>query len=330
MSQHVFSGGSPLQRRQLMKLGLAAGAAGLIPSALNAKSPASSASQKGAKLVLLGTKGGPRVGGSRSNPANALVVDDAIYVIDMGMGVTEQFVKAGLDYKQIRGLFISHLHSDHELEFGNLVYNDWVTNSLTKPLNAYGPVGIEEMIKNYWALNKDDINTRIADEGRVDPRDLLIGHDMPFTKHVVMQDDHVRVSALPTPHKPLQNFAYRFDTPYGSVVYSGDTSFYPPLADFAKGADVLVHEVLYVPGVDALTKRVNGGEDFRNHIINAHTTTDQVGQIAAMAGVKKLVLSHFVPGDMAWITDDMWREGVAKHYKGEIVVGRDLQEVPLS
>ncbi|WP_238473869.1 MBL fold metallo-hydrolase [Altericroceibacterium spongiae] len=311
-------------------MGLAAGAASVFPQSLLAQDKAAAASDSGARLVLLGTKGGPRVGGSRSNPANALVVDDAVYVIDTGMGVSAQFVKAGLDFRKLRAIFISHMHSDHELELGNFVYNSWVTNSFTKPVDVYGPVGIEDMVRDYWALNRIDIETRIADEGRVDPRPLLHGHDMAFEKRQVMQDDKVTVSALPTPHKPLQNFAYRFDTPYGSVVYSGDTSFYPPLADFAKGADILVHEVLYEPGVDALTKRARGGEAFRAHIMNAHSTTGQVGQIAAMAGVKTLVLSHFVPGDMDWITDDMWREGAARHFQGEIIAGHDLQEIPLS
>ncbi|MXO67146.1 MBL fold metallo-hydrolase [Altererythrobacter endophyticus] len=312
----------------MLQLGLVAGVAAYAPAPLFAQSTAADAS--GAKLVLLGTKGGPRVGGTRSNPANALVVDGSIYVIDTGMGVSAQFVKAGLDFRKLKAIFISHMHSDHELEFGNFLYNNWVTNSLTNPIHAYGPKGMDEMVRDYWALNHLDIDTRIADEGRVDPRELVHGHDLQFVPQQVMQDDKVRVSALPTPHKPLHNFAYRFDTPYGSVVYSGDTSYYEPLAEFAKGADVLVHEALYVPGVDALTKRARGGEAFRNHIINAHTTTDEVGKIAQLAGVKKLVMSHFVPGDMEWITDDMWREGAARHYSGEIIVGRDLQEIPVS
>ncbi|MFC3580842.1 MBL fold metallo-hydrolase [Sphingomonas hylomeconis] len=324
-----------MNRRSLIGMGMAVSASGLLAAhgaqAMQAApvNPAVKPDSKGAKLVLLGTKGGPRVGGTRSNPANALIVDGQAYVIDTGMGVTAQIVKAGIDLGSIRAIFISHMHSDHELEFGNLVYNMWAAGALRQPVQAYGPVGLEAMAADYWRLNRLDVATRMADEGKADPAKFLLAKDFTRTAGPVMQDARVRVSAFTTPHPPLKNLAYRFDTPYGSVVYSGDTAYNPALADFARGADVLVHEVLYVPGVDALVKRANGSPAFRNHIIESHTTAEQVGQIATRAKVKKLVLSHFVPGDMDWITDAMWRDEVAKHYKGEIVVGRDLLEIPL-
>jgi ribonuclease BN (tRNA processing enzyme) len=316
-------------RRDLLRLGMTAAVVGLLPLPGMRAMQAAAAPTKGAKLVLLGTKGGPRVGGSRSNPANALIIDGNAYVIDTGMGVTAQIVKAGIGLESIRSIFISHMHSDHQLEFGNLVYNMWAAGALRTPVSAYGPAGLEAMAADYWRLNRLDVATRMEDEGRPDPSKLLVAHDIARAGGVVMQDERVKVTALNTPHPPLENFAYRFDTAYGSVVYSGDTAYNPKLADFARGADVLVHETLFVPGVDALVKRANGTPAFRNHLIESHTTAEQVGQIAQRAGVKKLVLSHFVPGDMEWITDAMWRDEAAKHYKGEIVVGRDLLEVPL-
>lgn len=332
MTEHSYN--RRANRRDLLGLGLAVTVSGLVgvrgaqavqaAQAIVAKPPA-----KGAKIVLLGTKGGPRVGGTRSNPANALVVDGQTYVIDTGMGVTAQLVKSGIDLASIQAIFISHMHSDHQLEFGNLVYNMWAAGALRQPIRAFGPAGLEAMAADYWRLNRLDVATRMADEGKPDPVKLLLAQDFARANGPVMQDKRVRVSAFTTPHPPLKNLAYRFDTAYGSVVFSGDTAFNPALADFASGADVLVHEVLYVPGVDALVKRANGTPAFRNHLIESHTTAEQVGQIAARANVKKLVLSHFVPGDMDWITDAMWRDEVAKHYKGEIVVGRDLLEIPL-
>lgn len=331
----MFSGSRNLtmDRRSLLLGGLTATAGAAMTCAaqpLFAQATAPKAMPaKGARLVLLGTKGGPRVGGTRSNPANALIVDGNAYIIDTGMGVTAQYVKAGLNLADIRAIFISHMHSDHELEFGNLVYNMWAAGALRRPVEAYGPVGIEAMAADFWRLNHMDIATRMADEGRADPATLLRAHDLKSGRGQVMSADGVTVTAFTTPHPPLDNLAYRFATPYGSVVYSGDTAYNPALADFARGVDVLVHEALYVPGVDRLVKLANGTPAFRNHLIESHTTAEQVGQIAARAGVKKLVLSHFVPGDMDWITDAMWRDEVARHYKGEIVVGRDLMEIPL-
>ncbi len=285
--------------------------------------------EKGARLVLLGTKGGPRVGGKRSNPANAIVVDGNVYIIDCGMGVTAQAVKAGLDLAKIRDIFISHMHSDHELEFGNLVYNTWVAGDLRTPINAYGPKGLAAMASDYWASNASDIQTRISDEGRTDPATLLQVHEFDRKQGLVMDDGVVKVTAFTTPHPPIMDLAYRFETPYGSIVISGDTDYNPALAEFAKDCDILVHEALYVPGVDALVKRAHQGEAFRHHLLAAHTAAEDVGKIATQARAKKLVLTHFVPGDMDWITDKMWHDAAATNYSGEIIVGHDLQSITL-
>ena len=118
--------------------------------------------------------------------------------------------------------------------------------------------------------------------------------------------------------------AYRFDTANRSVVFSGDTAPSESLIALARGADVLVHEVLYVPGLEGLAARDPGAGRLREHLIASHTPTTEVGRIAAAAGVKALVLSHFVPGDDPWITDEMWTEGIRRYFKGDVVVGRDL------
>ena len=280
------------------------------------------------RLVLLGTKGGPRVGGARSNPANLLMVGEVPYVIDCGMGVTRQLVEAKVPLTALRYIFITHHHSDHNLEYGNLVYNGWV-NGLNEPVEAFGPPGLEEMTRNYWALNRLDVDTRMADEGRSDPRRILVARDIT-EPGPVMRNEQVRVTAFRTPHPPItDNFAYRFETPDGVVVFSSDTDYNPALADFAKGADILVHEVLYEPGVDRLAARVPNAATFKKHLMDSHTTTGNVGRIAARAQPKLLVLSHFVPGDDPAITDDLWLEGVRGHYQGRVVVGRDLMEIPL-
>jgi len=110
-------------------------------------------------------------------------------------------------------------------------------------------------------------------------------------------------------------------------VISGDTAYAPELANFAKGADVLVHEVMYLPGVEALVRRLPNASRLREHLLAAHTSSEDVGRIAAQAGVKTLVLSHFVPGDDASITDEQWAQDVRKHFNGRIIVGRDLMEI---
>ena len=283
--------------------------------------------EKRTRLILLGTKGGPRVGeAGRSNPSTLILINDVPYVVDCGYGTSRQLLTAGIPLNKVRYIFITHHHSDHNLEYGALIYNAWITG-LPVQIDAYGPVGLQQMARDFFAYMKFDIDTRIVDEGRADPRKIVFTHD--FNKPgVVMQNPDVKASSCLVRHPPIkQSYAYRFDAKDRSIVISGDTAYAPELAEFAKGADVLVHEVMYLPGVEALVKRLPNAKRLREHLMAAHTLPEDVGRIAAQAGVKTLVLSHFVPGDDASITDEQWSEGARKHFNGRIIVGKDLMEI---
>lgn len=282
---------------------------------------------KSTRIVLLGTKGGPRVGESgRSNPATLLVINDVPYLIDCGYGVTKQLITAGITLDRLRYIFITHHHSDHNLEFGPLIYNTWITG-LPAQIDAYGPPGLTKMAEQFFDYQKFDIDVRIVDEGRTDPRKLVTTHEIS-KPGVVLTNNDVKVSMCVVRHPPIKDsYAYRFDAKDRSVVISGDTAYAPELGEFAKGADVLVHEVMYLPGIEALLKRLPNAKRLREHLMAAHTLPEDVGKIAAQAGVKTLVLTHFVPGDDATITDEQWSADVRKHFKGQIVVGKDLMEI---
>ena len=282
--------------------------------------------KKSTRVVLLGTKGGPRVGeAGRSNPSTLIMINDVPYLVDCGYGVTKQLITKGVALDRLRYIFITHHHSDHNLEFGPLLYNTWITG-LPAHIDAYGPPGLAKMAEHFFDYLKFDIDTRIVDEGRTDPRKLVTTHEIK--PGVVLVNDDVKVSARLVPHPTIkQAYAYRFDAKDRSVVISGDTAYAPELAEFAKGADVLVHEVMYLPGIEALLKRLPNAKRLREHLMAAHTLPEDVGKIAAQAGVKTLVLTHFVPGDDASITDEQWSEGVRKHFKGEVIVGKDLMEI---
>jgi len=183
------------------------------------------------------------------------------------------------------------------------------------------------MAQDFFNYLKFDIDIRMVDEGRTDPRTLVTTHEINKPGGVMFNDD-VKVSACRVPHPPITPaFAYRFDAKDRSVVISGDTAYAPELAEFAKGADVLVHEVMYLPAIEALVRRLPNAKRLREHLMVAHTLPEDVGKIAAQAEVKTLVLSHFVPGDDPSITDELWAEGVRKHFKGRVVVGKDLMEI---
>jgi ribonuclease BN (tRNA processing enzyme) len=301
----------------------AAGALTLLPFASLGQQ-----SEKRTRLILLGTKGGPRVSPAQlpKNPSNLILINGVPYVVDCGYGTSAQLVNFGQPLNRLRYVFITHHHSDHNLELGPVLYNGWATG-LRERVDVYGPPGTARMREAFFDYMKFDIETRMADEGRPDLRLLVAAHE--FDKPgIVMQNDDVRVSCMRVRHPPIQHaYAYRFDAKDRSIVMSGDTAYAPELGEFAKGADVLVHEIMHLGGLEALLKRVPNAATLREHLLASHTLPEDVGRVAAAAGVKTLVLSHFVPGDDPSITDDMWSEGVRKHFGGRIVVGKDLMEI---
>jgi len=140
----------------------------------------------------------------------------------------------------------------------------------------------------------------------------------------------VKVTALRNVHPPItESFALKFEFPGKTIVFSGDTAYFPPLAEFAKGADILVHEVMYAPALERLLARTPNAPTLMAHLKASHTLTDDVGRIATQAGVKTLVLSHLVPADDPSVTEQIWAEAVRATWKGDLIVGRDLMEIAL-
>ena len=147
----------------------------------------------------------------------------------------------------------------------------------------------------------------------------------------VFRDDErgVVVSAILVQHAPVfPAFGYRFDTPTGSVAFSGDTGECDNVVRLAKDADVLVHEVIDLPSLLARVTHLPNFDSVRNHLASSHSTPEQVGRVATAAGVRTLVLSHLVPGDVE-IAEEEWEAAVRPHFAGEIVCGVDLDEYPL-
>ena len=196
------------------------------------------------------------------------------------------------------------------------------------PVDAYGPAGMRALAQGFWDAYKFDIDTRIADEGRPDLRKLVNVHE--YGEGPVMAAGDAKVTALRNLHPPItESFALKFEFPGKTIVFSGDTAYFPPLAAFAKGADILVHEVMYGPALEDLVRRNPNAATLMAHLKASHTLTEDVGRIATEAGVKTLVLSHLVPADAAGMTAQTWADAVRPTFKGEIVVAHDLMEIPL-
>jgi ribonuclease BN (tRNA processing enzyme) len=281
------------------------------------------------RLVLLGNKGGPSIRAYAPSPSsNLLVWNNVPYVIDAGYGATFKLVEAKFPLTALRYVFITHHHSDHNLEAGPLPYNAWALG-LKTPVDIYGPNGVDALLEGFFAGSRFDIETRMADEGRPDLRKLVTTH--AYSEGQIFGDNGVTVTALRNKHPPIvDSFALKFDFGGKTIVFSGDTTYFPPLAEFARGADILVHEVAYGPALEALAARIPNGATLIDHLRASHTLAEDVGRIARAAGVKTLVLNHFVPADDRSLTDEVWTRAVRTTFDGPVIVGHDLLEIPLA
>jgi ribonuclease BN (tRNA processing enzyme) len=259
--------------------------------------------------------------------SHVMLHNESAYVLDCGLGVTNQFARTGIPFTAVRSIFITHHHPDHNVEYGPFLLIGWI-QGLSPSLQVFGPPPLAQVTSDFLRAYKATIDFWVEDL-KVKP---LVP---PAVREVsaagtVMQDDQVRVAATVVQHPPVRPaLAYRFDFPERSIVFSGDTAPLEAVAALAKGASVLVHEAMYVPALEAYIKsRITAGvpirfEDYIAHMKIDHSPVEDVGRVAQQAGVKTLVLSHLTPA-IDGIPDTTWRTEAAKHFTGEIVVARDL------
>ncbi|MCZ8180509.1 MAG: MBL fold metallo-hydrolase [Rhizobium sp.] len=273
-------------------------------------------------LTLLGTKGGPAIRPGGPNPTSMLLaLSGRRIVIDCGLGVSRGLVESGMSLKELDLIFITHLHSDHVLELGPLIHTAWTTG-LDHPVRVYGPAGTSAVWAGFLASLAYDIETRIADEGRPDLASLVTV--IEYGPGEIFREGDLVVEALRVDHPPVTEcFALKVSGADKTLVFSADTAPFPPLADFARNADVLVHEAMLPEGLDSIVRRTGNGARLREHLIASHSFAADAGRIASDAGVRLLVLHHLIPADDPAFTEQHWRDAVTAHWAGPLVVGRD-------
>lgn len=325
-----------ISRRGILATLAAAPALGMMPSPALAQPIEEAAADvqaalkdaKGTQLVLLGTGAGPVAGQARRMASHLMLHNGAAYVLDCGLGVTAQYARTGTPWRALRAIFITHHHPDHNIEYGPLLVIGWV-GGMPQAVRAYGPPPLQQMTEDYLRSQKATIDFWAEDFQRP-PLGMIEAHDLP-EPGPVMQDENVKVTSVLVQHPPVAPaYGYRFDFPDRSIAFSGDTIALDAVAEMAKGADVLVHEATDMAAMEAFMRHqiaqgAPGNVDvFMRHMRADHTPTEDVGRIAAEAGVKTLVLSHIGPPT---VTDEQWRAAAAKHFKGRIVVGHDMMLV---
>ncbi len=202
------------------------------------------------KVVLLGT-GTPNPEPDRSGPAVAIVVNDTPYLVDFGPGVVRRAAAMSpayggdmpaLDIENLKVAFLSHLHSDHSAGLPDLILTPWVAGR-DVPLELYGPEGIADMAEHVLKAYDADIQYRT--QGLEPAKELgwqVNAHTLE--DGVVYEDDNVKVEAFRVRHGTWENaFGFRFTTPDRVIVISGDVAPDPTIEEYAKGADILIHEV---------------------------------------------------------------------------------------
>lgn len=243
-------------------------------------------------------------------------------VIDCALGVSHGLIQQGIGVHEVDIIFITHLHSDHYLELGPLLHTAWTTG-LKQKVVIYGPAGLDAYFDGFFASMKADIDLRIEDEGRPDLRALVDLRLMPEGTAEIAEG--LQVKTMRNVHPPLvDTFALRFETGSEAVVFSGDTAAMPEMVNFAKDADLFVHEAMLTAGIDALCARVGNGDDrLRTHLMRSHCPAAEAAKIAEAAGARQLAFNHLVPCDDPDFTEAHWRAEVAPHFSGTFWLGHD-------
>ncbi|MBB3953533.1 MBL fold metallo-hydrolase [Novosphingobium sediminicola] len=299
--------------------GLAMAALMMAQGAWAAESPAPTVS--GNRLVLLGTGGGPGGRVDRSGIATLLEVGGHRYLIDAGGGVSRQLALAGVAERDVPLVFLTHLHDDHYAGLLSLASFGWSTRGTGMQL--LGPAGTVDLAHALGAVMEVNARIRNAESGQDRPvAGFLAARDL--TPEAGFADGTVSVKAIANSHYTLmdharapgaQSLSYRFDMGGKAVVFTGDTGPMAGLAEFARGADVLVAEMA------TAADRAMVPPPVQRHMDVEHLSPAQVGDLATQAGVRKLVLSHVGKVDEADLAQ------VRAHYAGPVVLGRDLQSI---
>jgi ribonuclease BN (tRNA processing enzyme) len=307
------------------------------------------------QILFLGTAGGPPLRFDRSEPSTLLTVSGREYLIDCGIGTARRLVEAGAPLPLIKTIFFTHLHADHDMGLADLMASDLFSRGpegAADPINIYGPPQTKELvdsafrfvivgIRPFAAANPFQYRSRGG---------VLVS---PFVSHEIAHDERffadgrVRVTAAENSHYVLiparerprfKSYSYRFETPDGVIVFSGDTGPSGSIGTIAKGADVLIAEASYRDPEEldqSMAQRAARNHltaeqigSFRHHFTAEHLDAAEIGQLASRAGVKSVILYHYDPANKA--DQAAYVSDVKKYFAGPVFAPDDLDRFCLS
>ena len=269
-------------------------------------------------ITLLGT-GSPMPDPHRAGPSTLISAGGEHHLVDAGRGVLMRLAAVGVGAPGLASVLLTHLHSDHITDLNDVITTRWVMTFEPTPLTIVGPVGTKAVVDHILASLEPDIGYRMTHHDDLDhrpPVTVLEVSDGP-----VDLPGAVSVSCGPTDHRPVEpSVGFRFDHEDVAVVAAGDTVPCEGLDRLCAGAHALVHTVIRKDVIENIPlPRVQDTLDY-------HSSPEEAAQTAQRAGVRTLVLTHYVPTFPPGGGDD-WRELAAAHFDGAIEVGDDLHEV---
>jgi ribonuclease Z len=290
--------------------------------------------EDGLHLALCGA-GGPLPAPRASGPCVAVVAGKQLYVVDAGTDGVRNLGRMGYQAGNIRGVFLTHFHSDHIDGLGEMGTIRWAGGDNTAPLPVYGPGGVEQVVDGFNTAYAQDFTYRHAHHGdTVAPLSGAGLKAMPFDKPamgelaLVLERDGLKVEALAVDHTPVEPaVGYRFSYKGRSLLITGDTVKLANIEQFAKGVDLLVHEALapnLVNLMNAVAKR-NGNiilEKITHDILDYHASPVEAAETARDAGVGHLLYYHIVPPLVIPGQDVLYLDGADEIFP-EHTIGQD-------
>jgi ribonuclease Z len=271
------------------------------------------------KVTLLGT-GTPQPIMERFGPSILVQAGSQSLLFDAGRGCLQRLRQINLAYDKINALFLTHLHSDHTVGLPDLWLTGWLVSGRKEPLDVFGPVGTEDMIKYLQMAFVFDIKIREGDDKAAEKGSKLLVSEIQ--QGPVYEKSGVKVIAIEVDHFPVvPAFGYRIEYNGHSVVLSGDTRYSENLIKFAKGTDLLIHEVAIAP--DTLSK-----SDPRYNILAHHTTPEQTSMVFNEVKPKLAVYSHIVK--LYGGTEQEILKRAKADYSGPIIMGEDLMSFSIA
>jgi ribonuclease Z len=272
------------------------------------------------EVTLLGT-GSPIPDPERAGPATLARAGDQAFLIDCGRGVLQRLAAAGLGANQLSALLLTHLHSDHIADLGDVIITRWVSTFTpdAPPLPIIGPPGTAEVVAATLKAFGFDVGYRIAHHADLTGPPPVEVHE--YTDGAVWHHDGVHIRVASTDHRPVTpTIGFRVEHAGASVVLAGDTVPCESLDVLAAGAGALVHTVIRKDLVNQLPmQRIRD-------ICDYHSSVEEAAATATRAGVGILILTHYVPA-IAPGTEDQWRALAATEFDRQIELGDDLHRV---